>query len=167
MSDTSKLRVRIENALTFKSWIETRGGIARWVSKDLTDPGEVFTPALTTEGEVYGSPHWKYGHKAEEVITDPSRFVVEQVEIVEEFEGKLRRDRLRLVLTKSAQDRADKKVKKLTKGDDTKVWWEFASKGDAVSGLLTGTATIRIVKLASEIPLDQYDGEEDRSHVNE
>lgn len=49
-----------ENAAKIWDWLQNRGGIAHWLSADLSDPGwSTTTPRLTKEGEPFPKPHWK------------------------------------------------------------------------------------------------------------
>lgn len=72
-----------ENAGRILDWMRTRGGIAVWVSVDLSRLGEIMTaPYLDAEGNVKTKPHWRMGNTPERVITDPAMVVVsEDVEV--------------------------------------------------------------------------------------
>src|ERR1017187_7733431 len=59
----------------FIDWINSRGGVQFWHNANLSDPtaGDVFTPALTTEGTTSQSPRWSHPTKGE-LVQDISHF---------------------------------------------------------------------------------------------
>lgn len=64
-----------------REWLATRGGVNVWRNQDLgssTVGNLAFTPVHDAEGNRQaGSPHWRYGHEPEAVVTEASGFVVQ------------------------------------------------------------------------------------------
>lgn len=82
---------KAENAGKILDWMRTRGGIAVWVSVDLSSPGEcMITPYLNMEGNVKTKPHWRMDNTPERVITDPAMVVVSTDVEVKRFRIALR-----------------------------------------------------------------------------
>ena len=72
---TALIDVRCPGARAkFETWIKERGGVKRWVNVNLSNPGagDMFSPALETDGKEYGKPTWSV--ELAETIYDISRF---------------------------------------------------------------------------------------------
>lgn len=65
--------VESSTADKLRSWLDTRGGVAVWQNCDLGSPS-IGCPAYTPADSA--SPHWQYGNKPIEVVTDRARFQV-------------------------------------------------------------------------------------------
>lgn len=87
-----KIKIFDPNAkIKFQEWIDTRGGIQIWDNVDLSnlDAGQMFTPALTSEGTEYPSPRWS--HRRGEIVKDLSRFAFVQLKEVKRIKIAVRR----------------------------------------------------------------------------
>ena len=73
-----------EDAARFKTWLETRGGIAVWPSINLSNPDASWsTPALNEDGTPMTKPTWQAANEPERIITD-----IADVEVVIDKEVK-------------------------------------------------------------------------------
>jgi hypothetical protein len=107
-----------ENAQTFLEWISTRGGVAVWNSRDLSDPSySVSTPALT-QGVPTAKPHWKVGDEPNHVINKSADIDVIQHEEVKRFRVGIRRGSQGMVfkVTDGGSRRIRKEVDKIEGG---------------------------------------------------
>jgi hypothetical protein len=67
------LEVSEADAPKFLTWLQERGGLSVWSSKDLGGPpSTVTTPYRNNEGEVNCAPHWRYGKTPDRHITEAS-----------------------------------------------------------------------------------------------
>ena len=100
-----------ENAPKFREWINTRGGIARWQSVNLSNPGASWsTPALTTGGAPYSKPTWEAGNTPSCIVTDAAQVGVFTDALFKAFPVGLRRGSqgFSFKLTDAAQRKLDK-----------------------------------------------------------
>jgi hypothetical protein len=114
-----KHTVTEENAEKFAEWIQTRGGIAVWNSKDLSDPGySVSSPVNRETGEPVVQPHWKVGMQPDLIITDPDEIEVVRFEEARRFRVALRRGSqgLKIKLTDAASEKVNKALEKAGEG---------------------------------------------------
>lgn len=121
-----KIKTGPENAEKFRLWLDTRGGILKWTSADLSDPGwSVFTPATDVEGfsNFDKKPHWK-------AAANPDQIKYEnEVEIVTPKEIR----RFRVAIRRGSQglsfkltDAASKKLRNaMDKIENEDKWYEF------------------------------------------
>lgn len=72
----TKVTIQERDAARIASWMQSRGGIRRWSSADLSDPewGSI-TPAKDVTGEWMSKPHWKAASDPLHV-TDPAEVAV-------------------------------------------------------------------------------------------
>lgn len=108
-----------ENAARFNNWIKNRGGIARWDSLNLSNPGASWsTPALTEDGDPYEKPTWQCSDKPKAVFTDPEEVGVETVEEVKRFRVGIRQgvQGLSLKVTDGGSRRIRKEIEKAGDG---------------------------------------------------
>lgn len=98
-----------ENAPKFRAWLESRGGIARWQSVNLSNPGASWsTPALTEDGKPYPKPTWESGNTPH-IVTDAAQVGVFTDALFKAFRVGLRRgDGLSYKITDAAQRKLDK-----------------------------------------------------------
>lgn len=92
MSD-SKFAVECspENAPKFRTWLESRGGIAVWQSVNLSNPGASWsTPALQEDGTPYGKPTWEAGNTPR-IVEDAAAVGIITEELFKAFPVALRR----------------------------------------------------------------------------
>jgi hypothetical protein len=79
MSDTKSpvFECTPENAPRFWKWIHKRGGLAKWKSVDLSDPGKSWTtPVLDKDGQPSAKQHWKMANAPSETCTNPDEVMV-------------------------------------------------------------------------------------------
>jgi hypothetical protein len=80
-----------ENAIQMAEWIRDYGGIAIWLSADLSKPADtVATPALTAEGEPQAKPAWWTSKSPACIVTDPADVLVSRDLPVKRFRVSLR-----------------------------------------------------------------------------
>lgn len=73
---SEKLVIDESAASSILQWINTRNGVLRWTSADLSDPSfEMLTPATAEDGDMYPKPHWKCTTNPC-LITDPAEIEV-------------------------------------------------------------------------------------------
>ena len=67
-----------DNAEKIAGWLNTRGGVAVWLSEDLTRPGETLLTPVKQSGsdEPMPKPVWWVGDQPACVITDPADVIV-------------------------------------------------------------------------------------------
>ena len=81
-----------DNAEKFRDWIKNRGGVAKWESVNLSNPGASWsTPAQTAEGEPMGKPTWQAGNHPAEIVTDEKDVQVIVPKEVKRFHVGIRR----------------------------------------------------------------------------
>lgn len=79
-----------ENAPRFADWILNRGGLAVWLSADLSDPAKSWTgPVRDPQGVYNTKPHWQ-AQSEPVVITDPSEVGVCESKEVNRFRVAIR-----------------------------------------------------------------------------
>ncbi len=82
----TRYTINSENMALISKWMKTRGGIAIWRSRDLSDPGRsVTTPRLQESGEPTTKPGWQYGNEPDQIITDPAEVWISVDEEVKRF----------------------------------------------------------------------------------
>lgn len=114
------IEIPTEDASRVAGWLRTRGGVARWAL--LTAPGEVFTPALTEEGQPMPRPSWRHSEAPVGIVTDAQDVLVIERIKVEAFHVAVQRgDALQIVLTKAASGKLQRALAKA--GEDA--WYEF------------------------------------------
>ena len=92
MSDSKfALECSPENAPKFRTWIESRGGIAVWQSVNLSNCGASWsTPALQEDGTPYTKPTWQASNTPS-IVTDAATVGVITEELFKAFPVALRR----------------------------------------------------------------------------
>jgi hypothetical protein len=81
-----------ENAARFLKWVRERGGVAVWLSVNLSNPGASWsTPALYEDGTPGGPPSWESARTPCRVITDPEDVEVITAKEVKRFHVAVRR----------------------------------------------------------------------------
>lgn len=151
--DLSKYKITTEivNAPQMKKWITERGGIVRWASVDLSDPGAgMLGPRIGPDGKLTTKPHWKMGDEPELHITDP-----EQVGILTEKEFKTVRigiqrgsGFMQMVLTDSATRRVREALEEA--GEGSRYVFDFDDHDRRIA---------RIMRVDGVISLKQWMGE--------
>jgi hypothetical protein len=92
-----------ENATKFLEWIAKRGGVAVWLSVDLSDPGaSMSSPALSLDGQPTPRPHWKVASEPSHIIKNASEIDVVTWKEVKRFHVGIRRVGMSLKLTDGA-----------------------------------------------------------------
>lgn len=114
MSTTTETKFKIEcepeNARTFYGWIISRGGVAKWRSVNLSNPGASWsTPANDKDGKPCGQPTWQAGSEPEIIVTNPKEIGVYVPKLHKAFRVGLRRSSsgFSTKLTDGAQRRLD------------------------------------------------------------
>lgn len=112
-----------ENAPRFWNWLHQRGGIARWESRDLSNPGKSFsTPALTEDGQPFRKPHWSFGESPDQVCVDPDQIKVITDREVERFPIALKAGSgLQITLTSGSSRKVRAALDKVAKQHNTKL----------------------------------------------
>lgn len=111
---TEKLQVSPEDAPMVLSWLQSRGGVLKWFSVDMSDPGwSVITPARDAEGVEVQKPHWKAG-PSPRLITDPNEVEVQDWQEYKRFHVAVRvgDSGVRLKLTDGASRRLERALAK-------------------------------------------------------
>jgi len=132
---TERLIVTEDNAQRFLEWIQTRGGIARWRSIDLSDPGyTVSTPAMT-DGRPTTKPSGKVANEPESIVADATEIDVVTYVEVKRYKLHLRRgdQGLKIKLTDACSRRVRDAVAKAGPGAT------YMFDGDEVVILAAGT----------------------------
>jgi len=66
-----------ENAKKFWDWIKERGGVAIWISVNLSNPGASWsTPVWQPDGNPTPKPNWQVTNEPEKIVTDPTKIKV-------------------------------------------------------------------------------------------
>ena len=110
MNDTKfAIECTPENAPKFLQWIYTRGGVAKWRSVNLGNPGASWsTPALDKEGKPYTKPSWQ-AESTPEVVIDPTQIGVYEEKLYKAFRVAVKHgDGLSFVLTDHSQNKLNK-----------------------------------------------------------
>lgn len=112
------IECNIENAPKFLEWCKTRGGIAKWQSINLSNPGASWsTPALTPEGLPTPRPTWQADEKPIEVESNPDKITVYVDREVKRFHVAVKLgDSFNFVLTDASDRRVKREVEKAGKG---------------------------------------------------
>ena len=78
--------VESENAARIWNWLQTRDGLAIWMSINLSNPGASWTtPVNNADGTPTTKPTWQADDKPMRIITDPAEVVVSVDEEVKRF----------------------------------------------------------------------------------
>jgi hypothetical protein len=113
-----------ENAAKFKDWLSNRGGLAVWVSVDLSDLSESWTtPVNDSTGKPVGPPNWKCGGKdtkPDRIITDINEVQVLMPKLVQRLPVALKRSGMKTFLTPASEKKLKKAVEKAGAG----AWYE-------------------------------------------
>jgi hypothetical protein len=113
-----------ENAARFLKWVRERGGVAVWLSVNLSNPGASWsTPALDEDGSPGGPPSWESARTPCRTITDPNDVEVITAKEVKRFHVAVRRGSqgLSFKLTDGSSRRLRDAVAKA--GEDA--WYKF------------------------------------------
>ena len=107
-----------ENAARFLDWCRTRGGVARWRSVNLSNPGASWsTPALTPERTPTPRPTWQADNQPEAIESDPTKIIVFAAVEVKRLRIAIKRgDSFNLTLTDASSRRVRKAVADLGDG---------------------------------------------------
>lgn len=113
----------VENAPKFIEWCKSRGGVARWRSVNLSNPGASWsTPALTLEGLPTPKPTWQADSAPELVESDPAKITVFMDREVRRLRVAIKRgDSFNFVLT----DASTRKVRKATAEAGPEAYYRF------------------------------------------
>ena len=118
----------------FKEWIDKRGGITIWKNINLSNPGagEMFTPALTTEGKEYPKPSFTVSFH--ETVKDLSKFIfVKEIKEVKRIKVAIRKSSNGLIL-KLTTPSTNKLQKALAKyGDNSRYHFDYDRQEAVIS----------------------------------
>ena len=112
-----------ENAPKFWYWVKHRGGIAKWKSIDLSNPGKSYSsPVNDKEGKPVTKPHWSVDDKPV-ICTDPSQIQVILDKEVKRFRVGVRRGSqgLSFKLTDASSRRLRTTMDKVAEQHNTKL----------------------------------------------
>lgn len=126
------------NAHRLADWLVHRGGLVLWENHDLSNPGgSVTCPYRDAQGNVKGSPGWRYPEPGRHII-DPAEVVVETPREVARLKVRLKQSGMQLKLT----DASSRKLRNLMAQHGEGCWYVFAStgagEGNPVHGLMNG-----------------------------
>lgn len=111
MSNNPKFKIEAftNNATKLQEWCEKRGGVAKWKSINLSNPGYSWsTPALNEDGTPYSKPNWQCGNTPE-IVTDPKEIGIIERELYKAIPVGLQRgDGLSFTLTPAATRKVHK-----------------------------------------------------------
>lgn len=142
------------NALKFREWLATRGGLLIWKSVDLGNLGASWTtPALTAEGLPYPKPTWQAESTPSRRITDPAEVVVTTAREYKRFHVGVRAGcGLALVVTDAGSRRIRKEVARAEEATGKPAWYvfDYGSEQNAV-----------ILVEDSRVPLSEWNPGED------
>lgn len=89
--DQFKFECSPEDAPKFWKWVHKRGGIAKWRSLDLSNPGKTWsTPVRDAEGNEITKPTWQTDSKPSDICTDPGQISVVTDKEVKRFRVAIR-----------------------------------------------------------------------------
>jgi hypothetical protein len=137
----------VTHAEKFLNWIEERGGVAVWLSADLSDPGKSWSSPALTDGQPTQKPSWQSADAPVAVITDPTEIGVMVDEEVKRFHVDVRRGSqgLSLKCTDAGSRRIRREVARAGEG----AYYEFDY----------GTQEAVIMKPSRMYPLTEYRAE--------
>ncbi len=115
--------IEAENALKVWNWLQTRGGIVKWESANLSNPGASWTgPLYDVKGGLSTKPTWQAADRPARVITSAEEIVVVTGKEVDRFKIAIRPsgNGLSLKLTDHSSQKLRAKCNKYPKS-----WYEF------------------------------------------
>ena len=106
------------NAHTFHDWIQKRGGVAKWLSVNLSNPGASWSSPAITNGEPTTKPSWESAAQPEFIVTDPAEIGVYTAKEIKRFKIAVRRsgNGMSLKLTDGSTNKVNKAVEETGPG---------------------------------------------------
>lgn len=137
--------VASENAQRIWEWLQTRGGLAIWMSINLSNPGASWTtPVNDAGGKPTEKPTWQADSKPYRIITDPAEVVVSVDEEVKRFHIGVRMGSQGMTM-------------KVTDGGTRRIRAEVAKAGKGAYYLFDfDTQEAVIMKPKSMVPIAEY-----------
>lgn len=124
----NKIRCSVENAPMFLKWIQERGGILRWRSVNLSNPGASWSSPAVTDGAPTIRPSWQCDSKPELHVTSTDDVIVEHKKEYCRFGIKLQKPtgfNRALKLTDSSSEKVRSKVSECHEKTGKESWHEF------------------------------------------